>query len=141
MNKYRGMRWLRLQTRGGEGESGQISGMKTWRNKTFLEELVTFFPFIWHDGIEKEKTTCTKTHRQQVDHIDLETEIWRGYTDRQIGDLISLFLFSQNKDSRLKTDWKIWALDGRVILKWVLGNNMWVWIGFFWPGIGTSGRF
>jgi hypothetical protein len=29
MNKYRGMRWLRLQTRGGEGESGQISGMKT----------------------------------------------------------------------------------------------------------------
>jgi hypothetical protein len=32
-------------------------------------------------------------------------------------------------------------VDGRIILKWILGKYGWeVWIGFIWLRIGTGGR-
>jgi hypothetical protein len=32
------------------------------------------------------------------------------------------------------------GIDGRIILKWILGPSVWrVWIGFIWLRIGTSG--
>jgi hypothetical protein len=33
------------------------------------------------------------------------------------------------------------GVDGRIVLKWILGKYGWrVWIGFVWLRIGTSGK-
>jgi len=32
------------------------------------------------------------------------------------------------------------GVDGRIILEWILGKwGVWMWTGFIWLGIGTSG--
>jgi hypothetical protein len=84
------------------------------KSNMFLEEVMAYFPFIRHGPHRKPKKlrgghreTARRSHKpkklREGGYRDTRTDT-DGYTHghRQQGNLISLVLFFQNKESRLK---------------------------------------